>query len=100
MTKGASGSTNQPFNFEKENKFLKMTISELRNKMEQMEIIAPIQVAPMEMAVDILTLAVMVLALAVVSIQMVKVKVMIMAMWISQSTKNSPNLLPNGIRKQ
>ena len=38
MTKDSSGSTSQPFDFEKENKFLKMTITELRNKMEQLQV--------------------------------------------------------------
>ena len=38
MTKSSSGETNQPFDFEKENKFLKMTITELRNKMETLQI--------------------------------------------------------------
>ena len=38
MTNGSSGSSNQPFDFEKENKFLKMTITELRNKMEHLQI--------------------------------------------------------------
>ena len=38
MTKDSSGSSCQPFDFEKENKFLKMTITELRNKMEQLQI--------------------------------------------------------------
>ena len=38
MTKDSSGSSNHPFNFEKENKFLKMTITALRSKMETLQI--------------------------------------------------------------
>ena len=38
MSKNSKGSSSQPFDFERENKFLKMTISELRNKMEELQI--------------------------------------------------------------
>ena len=35
MVANSSGSTGQPFDFEKENKYLKITISALRNQMEK-----------------------------------------------------------------
>ena len=38
MTTDSSGSTNQPIDFEKENKYLKLTISALRNQMEKFQI--------------------------------------------------------------
>ena len=58
MSPNSSGQSNQPFDFQKENKYLKMTISALRDQMEKIEIVQAekIQKTKSESANEILQL--------------------------------------------